>query len=189
MMWQNYSRIEQCGVCGREFEGCPFYETEQERPCSKYVLPVDNSGMFRHFFSTKGRIGRMEYVIIAIVALILMYVLAAYLGAWYIDYTGDVEALSDMLTASVIGCIGALPSAALLVVAGYKRCHDSTSPTWYAWVPSVSLFVFLGWISVVICSAAIFFLVFQKGDEGINAHGTEPGKPYDEQLREAGVKA
>ena len=57
-MNQKYSRIEQCGVCGREFEGCPYYEREKEWPCRYYERPVDNSRMFSHFFSTKGRIGR-----------------------------------------------------------------------------------------------------------------------------------
>ena len=44
------------------------------------------------------------------------------------------------------------------------------------------------YFTFVLMTVAIFFLVFQKGDESINAHGTEPGKPYDEQLREAAVE-
>lgn len=176
----NYSRIEQCGMCHREFESCPFYEENKEMPCGHYELPIDNSRMFSHFFSTKGRIGRTEYIITAVLCILLTIFIIPYVAREFSN--GDYE---DPVTNIIVGSIAMLPMAIILVFAGYKRCHDSTSPTWYAWVPSVSLFIFLGWISVVICSAAIFFLVFQKGDEGINAHGTEPGKPYQQQIADA----
>ena len=185
---RQYSRIEECGVCGREFEGCPYYERGKEAPCQYYERPVDNSRMFSHFFSTKGRIGRGEYLLTAAICVVVAIVLAIVLSFWYFAITGNQGALgTEQLTSQIIGFVSTLPAAALLVLAGIKRCHDAHSPVWYAWVPAVSLFIFLGWLSAIICAAAIFFLVFQRGDEGINAYGTAPGRPYDEQLREAGV--
>lgn len=38
-------------------------------------------------------------------------------------------------------------------------------------------------ITIILGAAAFFFLFFQKGDEGVNPHGTEPFKPCQPQIQ------
>ena len=179
---QIHSRLAQCSICRNDMSNCPHYEQNATSPCEHYQDPIDNSKFFGHFFSIKGRIGRLEYLLTTIIGVALAFLGALHIGTWYTLITGDVN--YDMTTATIIGCIALLTCAALLVVAGIKRCHDSGTSIWYAYIPAVSLFVLNG-ILGFFCIVAIFFLFFQKGDEGINAYGTEPGKDYNQQISEA----
>lgn len=85
---------------------------------------------------------------------------------------------SNLILISVIAFI---PSAALMIVAG-KRCHDSGVDWWYAIMPVALLFM-VNIITIILGAAAFFFLFFQKGDEGVNPHGTEPFKPCQPQIQ------
>ena len=86
---------------------------------------------------------------------------------------------SNLILISVIAFI---PSAALMIVAGLKRCHDSGVDWWYAIMPVVLLFM-VNIITIILGAAAFFFLFFQKGNEGVNPYGTEPLKPYQPQIQ------
>lgn len=172
--------IEQCNKCGRDFSECPYYNQEENLPCQFYQLPIDNSGFFSNFFSTKGRIGRVQYLVITLIGIALAFLISLYIGVLYAALTGDVD--YDNTTSTVIGCIALLPLVVVMVLAGIKRCKDSGTDTWYAYIPAVCLFILNG-ILGILCIISIFYLFFQKGDEGINPHGTEPLKPYQPQIQ------
>ncbi len=185
METKEYSRLNQCLICRNDYESCPHYEHEPGNPCVYYALPIDNSQFMGHFFSTVGRIRRLEYTITAIIAHVLWIVFLCGIMLLYVSYTHRGWQDIDFGINLILSCIAALPAGALLVVAGIKRCHDLGVNNWYAWIPAISLIAvnvpFLGFFWII----SIVYLVFQKGEEGINKHGSEPGRPYREQLREA----
>ena len=166
---------EQCYKCGRDYGSCPYYVQEEVNPCQYYLKPIDNSGFFSHFLSSKGRIGRIQYLVTVLIAVAIYIALCFIVGALVGPYAVQNNAI-------LISLLCMIPSAALIILAGLKRCHDSSADWWYAIVPIVLLFV-TGLIVVAIGVIAFIYLYCQKGDEGLNAFGSEPLKPYEEQIR------
>lgn len=169
---------EQCSKCGRDLGSCPFYSKEEANPCNNYLNPIDNSAFFSHFFTTKGRIGRVQYLVTVLIAVALFYLICFYTGM-LVGATVGASAISSNTTLIITICF--IPAAALIIIAGIKRCHDSSAAWGYALMPIILLFV-VGLIPLIIGLAAFFFLLIQKGDEGLNAYGTEPLKPYAPQI-------
>lgn len=167
---------EQCENCGRSLSECPYYDKDSIEVCQNYVKPIDNSGFFAHFFSPKGRIGRVQYLVTVLIAT-AFYVLMAYVIGSFIGKTfGQNEDIERIIT-----IVSFILAAALIIIAGLKRCHDGGVDWWYAIIPIALLFA-TGLSLLIIGSAAVFFLFFQKSEVGLNEHGTEPLEPYLPQI-------
>lgn len=165
------SNLQQCTRCRNQFMDCPYYTPENENLCENYVHPIDNSKMFSHWYTWKGRIGRLEYII----TVCAIFIMAAIISEFCLNYLNRHE---ESIVPIVIMVIFAIVSKYLIIVAGIKRCHDSRASIIYAFlISSLSLSIF-GVIGVV----AAFYLFFQKGEDEINKHGTVPQLPYDEQI-------
>lgn len=148
--------IEQCNQCGRGLGSCPYFNQEEANPCQYYLKPIDNSGFFSHFLSQKGRIGRTQYFVTALIALVLcvvlFFIVIAIVGP---SAAQDNQALIMLL------CF--IPAVALMFLASTKRAHDMSED----WSFALSSFL---------------HLYCKNGDEGLNAYGTEPLKPYEDQV-------
>lgn len=171
--------IEQCSRCGRELSSCPYYDKDATEPCKSYQFPIDNSGFFSNFFSINGRIGRVQYLVMMLITVIVFYALTFYISFWVAATTGTGDIDKKIL---IITVIAAIPASALMIVAGIRRCHDSGASWWYSIMPIVLLFS-INILTIVLGAGAIFFLFFQKGDEFVNNYGTEPLKTYKSQVR------
>ena len=171
--------VEQCNKCGRSLSECPYYNKEYVGLCQNYVKPIDNSRFFSHFLSVKGRIGRIQYLVTALIA-IALYLLLFYLLGYFFPtvYGPDGYEIKNIVINTAISFI---PAAALIILAGLKRCHDSGADWWYAIIPIMLVFI-TGLLPLMIGAAAFFFLFFQKSEEGLNEHGSEPLKPYLPQI-------
>lgn len=167
---------EQCENCGRSLSECPYYNKDSVELCQNYVQPIDNSGFFAHFFSPKGRIGRVQYLVTVLIA-VAFYVLMVYVIG---DFLSKAFGQKEMVV-SIITIASFILAAALITVAGLKRCHDGGVDWWYAIMPIALLFVG-GLVVWIIGAAAGFFLFFQKSEVGLNEHGSEPLKPYLPQV-------
>lgn len=166
--------IEQCEKCGRSISECPYYDKDQVGLCQNYVKPIDNSRFFSNFFSAKGRIGRVQYLVTVLIA-VAVYLLLSYALAFFISrHFGPKNDL--------ISVICFIPCAALIILAGLKRCHDAGVDWWYSIIPILLMFI-TGLVIWVIGAAAFFFLFFQKSVEGLNEFGSEPLKPYLPQIQ------
>ena len=163
---------DQCNKCGRSLSDCPYYSKDNTGICRYYVEPIDNSKFFSHFFTAKGRIGRVQYLVTALIA-VAFYALL-YFGI------GKISGINEV-TGSIITLIGFILAAALITLAGLKRCHDLGVDWWYAVIPVLLIFI-TGIAIWVIGAAALFFLFFQKSEDGPNEYGTEPLKPYLTQV-------
>ncbi len=168
------ANVEQCNKCGRSISECPYYKKDDVGFCENYVKPIDNSRFFSHFFSAKGRIGRLQYLVTVLIV-VAVYALVYYLLRFF--PTADGYEIWN----SVIHTICFILAAALIIIAGLKRCHDAGVDWWYATIPIVVLFV-MGLVVLIIGAAAFFFLFFQKGEDGLNEYGSEPLKPYLPQI-------
>ena len=138
--------IEQCSRCRLNFDTCGCYDDTVTTPCSHFVNPIDNTKMFNRWYKFTGRIGRLEYSIMLVIAVVLYLLL-------------------------LHG-----------IVAGIKRAHDSGVSSWYSLVPLIPLF-FLNIITFILFCAGCVFLFKDKGEEGVNEHGSNPTEPYNEQIR------
>ncbi len=168
--------IEQCNHCGRSLSECPYYDKDHVGLCRNYVNPIDNSHFFSHFFSPKGRIGRVQYLVTVLIA-VAFYALLAYGVVAIIDKTYGQNEVIDR----VIIIVSFILAAVLVVFAGLKRCHDAGVDWWYAIIPILLIF-FMGLSVLMIGAVAFFFLFFQKSIDGLNEFGTEPLKPYLPQV-------
>ena len=149
--------IEQCNKCGRGLGSCPFFSHEEVNPCQNYLKPIDNSGFFSHFFRSKGRIGRIQYLVTVLMACAIS-VLAFIICAMVIpDERQSQERLLLLL------CL--IPCVILIIMADIKRSHDLGEDGWYAFK-----------------AFTLYQLFFKEGDEGLNAYGSVPLEPYDDQI-------
>ncbi len=148
--------IEQCNNCGRGLGSCPYFNQEEVNPCQYYLKPIDNSRFFSHFLSAKGRIGRCQYLVTALIAIVicvvLYFIVSAIVGP---SAAQDYSALIFLL------CL--IPTVVLIVLAGIKRAHDISEDGAFA------MYSFL-------------HLYCKEGDEGLNAYGSEPLKPFEDQV-------
>lgn len=170
--------IEQCEKCGRSLSSCPFYDKDSVYICQNYEKPIDNSRFFSNFFISKGRIGRVQYLVTVLISVAFYYLFAFAIGAILASVLGSNFVTENIILITFF-CL--IPSAALIIIAGLKRCHDSGADWWYAIVPVLLLFV-SGLLFLMIGAVAFFFLFFQKGDEDINEYGTVPLMPYQPQI-------
>lgn len=172
------ANVEQCNKCGRSVSECPYYDKDVDGLCRYYVTPIDNSKFFGHFFSAKGRIGRVQYLVTALIAVaffvLVSYVIAPFIGKFF----EQNEVINNIITV-----VGFILAAALIILAGLKRCNDAGVDWWYAIIPILLLFV-TGLAVLVIGAAALFFLFFQKSEVGLNECGSEPLKPYLPQIEQ-----
>ncbi|MDE5652937.1 MAG: DUF805 domain-containing protein [Muribaculaceae bacterium] len=173
------SNIEQCFRCHLKSDECGHYDAANPAACSHYVMPIDNSKMFARWYKFSGRIGRLEYVITLVAAVILYFFLV--FGAGVFTEMAGIPNESESAYA-VIGSICMLPSAYIAIAAGVKRTHDTRVSSWYALTPLIPLF-FLNVFTLVICCAGCIYLFKDAGEEGVNEHGSNPAQPYAEQLQ------
>ena len=147
------SVIEQCNSCDGFTGYCPAAENNGN-VCAVYEPAIDNSKMFRRIFSYKGRIRRSEFC--------LSY--AIYLIAYM------VSKLSYMANPhSSFSFLFALLSILLVIVMFLqciKRCHDLGYSGWWSFLPLFNP----------------LWLMFAKGDEGINEYGSDPKQIYELQI-------
>jgi uncharacterized membrane protein YhaH (DUF805 family) len=149
--------IEQCNRCGRGLGNCPFYSQEEIEPCQNYLKPIDNSGFFSHFFSPKGRIGRIQYLVTVLIAC------AIWVLSFMICSMVDSDALQNQ--ERLILLLTLIPCVILIILAGIKRSHDLGEDGWY-----------------IFNAFTNFNLYCKEGDEGLNAYGSEPLEPFDDQI-------
>ena len=171
------ANVEQCNKCGRSLSECPYYDKDSVGICRHYVDPIDNSRFFSNFFSPKGRIGRIQYLVTALIAVGLfglLYYLLRFIFPTVDGPDGERNEAINMI-------ISFIPAATLIILAGLKRCHDAGVDWWYALMPILLLFV-TGLAVWVVGAAGLFFLFFQKSEVGLNECGTEPLKPYLPQI-------
>lgn len=170
-------KIEQCSRCRFDWSKCGHYDNSDETLCKHYYRPIDNSKMFRHWYTPVGRIGRTEYTP-SILAAVAIYFALLWIMVWAIQVT-DMSVTPEESTLISTFCF--LPPAYITVVAGIKRTHDTRVPTWYAFTPIIALF-FLNIFTVVVCLFGFIFLFKDEGEDGVNQHGTNPIQPYDQQI-------
>lgn len=165
------SDLKQCSSCRQLFVDCPHYTAESESPCLHYEKPIDNSRMFSHWYTWKGRIGRFEYIMTVLVISIIGITIS---GLCLSNMNNDE---SDIILIILMGLIAVI-NRYLTIVAGIKRCHDSRTSIIYAFLISCLSLSPMAVIGVV----AAFYLLIQKGEEETNKYGTVPQKPYGEQV-------
>ena len=170
--------IEQCSCCRLNFDNCGYYDHTNPAPCSYYVRLIDNSKMFSRWYKFSGRIGRLEYAITLVMAIVLYFFVL--LGVGQILKIFGYQIVSE--TALYIFSIGSMiPSVYLAIAAGVKRTHDTRVSNWYSLVPLIPLF-FLNIFTFIIFCAGCVFLFKDAGEEGVNEYGTNPTQPYSEQI-------
>ena len=118
----------------------------------------NSKGMFRTFLTWKGRIRRLEYAIYFVVCAITAS--AARTIQRGAEYSGDDSQWR-------IWCFIEMLAYLILILEGIKRSHDTGSSGWCILIP------FYG-----------FVLLFEKSEEGINKYGSNPKRPYAEQIDE-----
>lgn len=170
--------IEQCSRCRNNFDTCGYYDHTDTAPCSQYIKPNDNSKMFARWYKFSGRIGRLEYAITLVIAVVLYFFVLLGVGQLLrlSGYTIDTE--TGMYIYS-IGCM--IPSVYIAIAAGVKRTHDTRVSSWYSLVPLIPLF-FINVITVVLFCAGCVYLFKDAGEDGVNEHGSNPVQPYAEQI-------
>ena len=173
--------IEQCSRCRLDFDKCGHYDHSDRTQslCNYYVKPIDNSKMFARWYKFSGRIGRLEYVLTLIIAIILYFFVLLGVGQILIWTNNTIDTETGMYIFS-IGCM--IPSVYLAVAAGVKRTHDTRVSSWYALVPLIPLF-FINIVTIILFFAGCVFLFKDKGEDGINEYGSNPTQSYSDQLK------
>lgn len=151
------TKLSQCSTCKNTFTSerkCEFYSPIDDSYCGNYELPYNNSqGMFKHLFSFKGRIRRMEYGL-------------TYLVYWLFCLPMNLiseENLSDDFV--IVWLLLYIPIFWITLAQGAKRCHDRGNIFIYQFIPFY-----------------IFWMIFADGDESVNRYGTSPKKKYEDQI-------
>ena len=107
---------------------------------------LDNKGMFKRIFSSKGRIRRTEYGLSYIIFLI-----------WYLIFMSVTEMNDVTPVLALLIILTIVPAYWFLWAQGAKRCHDRGNSGWYQIIP----FYFL-------------IMLFGGSEDGINDYGTNP---------------
>lgn len=167
------------------FQGnCTIYTNENNDLCEQFVKPIDNSKMFSRWYKFSGRIGRLEYVLTLVIAVVLYFFVL--LGVGQILQAMGVTIESNVgLYLFTLGAM--LPSVYLMLAAGIKRTHDTRVSVWYALIPVVvalclMLGIIPGVIPIMIGIAGCIYLFKDAGEEGVNEHGSNPTQSYAEQI-------
>lgn len=173
------SNIEQCSRCRLNRDTCGCFDYNSDALCGHYVKPIDNSRMFSHWYSFTGRIGRLEYAITLVIAVLLYILIVSVVAQTY--FAARLPYLSE-IEQNIYAIVLMIPSAYLAIAAGVKRTHDTRVSTWYALTLLVPLFLLNIFTFIIVC-AGFVFLLKDAGEEGINEYGSNPAQPYDEQVR------
>ena len=172
------SNLHQCNRCGMRSYECGYYDHGNNEVCENYVLPLDNSKMFSHILTTKGRISRTEYALTFVFALILMIIGNVLLGYLLLSMGVLIESRTELFLWNMVSYI---PGIYLMVVAGIKRAHDSGAKWWYS-LAVVALLLVINIFTIVLGIAGCIFLFKDKSEEGVNEYGSDPTQPYYSQL-------
>ena len=116
----------------------------------------NSEGLFKTFPTWHGRIRRLEYGI-DFIAFFTLYILVE-----FIQRTQDSSDSSWWFWWFISAVI-----SFLFIIQAIKRAHDLDNSGWYILIPFY-----------------ILFLLFTKGDRGINRFGSNPKRPYEEQIDE-----
>lgn len=171
-------KIEQCSRCHLDYDYCGHYDHTDPAMCRYYVKPIDNSKMFARWYKFSGRIGRAEYAITLVAAIVLYFFILLGVGQ-ILNLTGILIETPTEMYLFTIGCM--LPSVYITIAAGVKRTHDTRVSSWYSLVPLIPLF-FLNIITFVIFCAGCIFLFKDEGEDGVNEYGSNPVQSYSEQI-------
>ena len=164
----------QCECCKKRCYDCGYYDNNSSSFCDHFEAPVNNSRMFSHWYAATGRIGRLEYILTLLLALMLV-------GIMYLIANTYIEANDILLytswdyriyTGVVFG-----PSIILLVLAGIKRAHDAGSPDWLAYAP-VAYIIWPNIFLLIFGILGTLYLVKDPSEEGVNEYGTNPSDVY-----------
>lgn len=118
----------------------------------------NSKGMFRTFLTWNGRIRRLEYAIYFVIcAFIVSTARTMQRGA---EYSGDDSQWWLWWFIEMVAYL-------ILIIEAIKRSHDTGSSGWYVLIPFYGL-----------------VLLFESGEEGINKYGSNPKRPYGEQIDE-----
>ena len=118
----------------------------------------NSKGMFRTFLTWNGRIRRLEYAIYFILSMFITSIARAIQrGA---EYSGDDSQWWLWWFVEMVIWV-------ILIIEGIKRSHDTGSSGWYILIPFYGL-----------------VLLFEKSEDGINKYGSNPKRPYGEQIDE-----
>lgn len=172
--------IEQCSRCRLDFDACGHYDHSDKTQslCNYFVKPIDNSKMFARWYMFSGRIGRLEYAITLVAAIVLYFFVILCVGQIMVMTGHTIDSENGMYIFS-IGCM--IPSVYIAIASGIKRTHDTRASCWYSLVPLIPLFL-INVITIVFFCAGCVFLFKDKGEDGVNEHGSNPVQPYAEQL-------
>lgn len=173
------SNLHQCNRCGQRAYECGYYDHGNNELCENFTMPLDNSRMFSHWYSIKGRIGRLEYILTFIIAFVLYFFISFIIGMWLFPAGLLPESPGGLILLNLL-CMA--PSLYLLIVAGIKRAHDSGVSWWYSLAVVALLFV-INIFTIVLGIAGCVFLFKDKGEEGINEFGSNPSEPYHQQIQ------
>lgn len=111
-------------------------------------------------FAASGRIGRVRYLAYSFIGMLLVMLAAAILGG-VLGATGASEQVSGAMVQIVVGSL----VLALTLILARRRLNDMGKTGWWGLLLLVPL------LNVI----ATIWLVFGKGDEGVNAYGSPPG--------------
>lgn len=173
------SHYEQCRRCFHDFASCGHYDGSQESLCGNYMHPRDNSNMFNSFFSWKGRYSRKQYAVALLFSIVIYFLLILVTLPAYLFFMSLSS--SPFVSNLIYGAVVALVPSYILIVAGIKRTNDAGLPTIWAWVPVIAFW----WNNIFVIVAAffcLFYLLKDKGEQGVNEHGANPAEPYHTQL-------
>lgn len=122
-------------------------DIEQNEPA-----PIDNSKMFNHLFTARGRIRRTEYWITKIVT----YLISGIPTELFLNANGGAGGLlgEDWLIYFAI----LAPYIYFSIVSGIKRCHDLGFTGWFMLIPI----------------AGPVMMAFSTGENETNKYGTAP---------------
>ncbi len=179
------SNIDKCSCCRLDFDTCGHYDYSDTKPCSNFVMPIDNSKMFARWYKFSGRIGRLEYVLTLLISVDLYFFVILGVGQ-ILQFVGiTIESNTGLIFFTLVAMI---PSVYLMLAAGIKRTHDTRVSVWYSIIPVVVALCLLigiipGLIPILIGVAGCVYLFKDTGKDGVNEHGSNPVQPYSDQLR------
>ncbi len=160
--------LEQCRKCRRDLGSCPYYVYEEVKPCKDYMYPIDNSTFFSNFLSQKGRIGKIQYLVIIIISICIFYP-NCFLAMEIADFLFKIGfnllnsfGVNFLICSIIFIIVWVAPSIIIASFARKRRCNDLGTSYW---------------------STTFIGLLFRKGEEGVNDNGTEPLKPYSPQVK------
>jgi uncharacterized membrane protein YhaH (DUF805 family) len=147
---------------------------EEPKYFPKPLYKTNNKKMFRHPFSFKGRIRRLEYCYSFLFFLILFYFVLMFYDTECSESKTVIHASADGSNAKVITTnkiknvgfavfllLSLIPMIWFILAQGTKRCHDMNNSGWYQ-------------IIFLILPIYILWMMFNKGDKKINDYGEPP---------------